>query len=332
MKFILRQIIIFFIICANVFFAQSDLKIVSIGDFNTTNGKIIKDCKIGYRTIGKINSDSSNIILWPTWFTGTSEHLAKSIPGWIDTESYFIITVDALSDGISSSPSNTPGFPEITLQDIVNSQYDLLINHLNIKHLYAVVGVSMGGMQVFEWLRTYPEFMDKAIPIIGTPKFSTADLYVWQTQADLISNGIKNNVDMNEIMKTVYDMFYLACYTPSYFNDNLKPDSLKTWKENSYKKIIDSRDYLSQLNAMLEYDFYRGHSSDFEKIRNFLKADLLVVVSEQDMAVNPDNSLNFAEMMKCDLIELTGNCGHIAVWCEADKVKKAVTEFLRKKL
>ena len=194
MKTVVTPILVL-VLCFNsaVVSAQTELKLINIGDFVTTNGSVIRDCKIGYRTVGKINTDSSNVILWPSAFDGTSEDMCRpnSIPNWIDTTDKFVIVIDALANGISSSPSNTVDFPDITVRDMVNSQYHLLINHLNIHHLYAVMGVSMGGMQAFEWMVAYPEFMDKVIPIIGTPKQSSYDLYVWQTQADLLKGGGK---------------------------------------------------------------------------------------------------------------------------------------------
>ena len=151
MNFFIRNNLMFVLLFwTNLTFAQSELKLVSIGDFTTTNGSIIEDCKIGYRTIGKLNSDSSNVILWPSWFDGTSESIVKNnLPKWIDSTGFYIIVVDALADGISSSPSNTVDFPEITIRDMVNSQYELLVNNLDIDHVYALVGISMGGMQVF---------------------------------------------------------------------------------------------------------------------------------------------------------------------------------------
>ncbi|MCD4769417.1 MAG: hypothetical protein K8R35_04545, partial [Bacteroidales bacterium] len=95
---------------SNIISAQG-LKLANIDDFKTTNGSIIKDCKIGYRTVGELNSDSSNVILWPSWFDGTSESIVKNnLPLWIDSTGFYIIVVDALADGISSSPSNTVEF------------------------------------------------------------------------------------------------------------------------------------------------------------------------------------------------------------------------------
>ncbi|NOR86884.1 MAG: hypothetical protein GQ527_04695, partial [Bacteroidales bacterium] len=65
------------ILWTSTIFAQSELQIVNIGDLKTTSGEEIKNCKIGYRTVGKLNADKSNAILWPTWFGGTSEEIAK---------------------------------------------------------------------------------------------------------------------------------------------------------------------------------------------------------------------------------------------------------------
>ena len=322
------------IIClfsSNLILAQPELQLVNIGDFTTTNGQIIKDCKIGYRTIGKLNSDRSNVILWPSWFDGTSEDIVKpnNLPKWIDTTGFHIIVVDALTDGVSSSPSNYIDFPEVTIRDMVNSQYELLVNHLNIDHLYAVLGISLGGMQVFEWMIAYPDFMDKAIPIIGTPKQSSYDIFVWQTQADLITEAGPNEDDIDLAMRRVYDVCNMNCFSPSFFVRTVKPENMNQWKDNAYTQMMNSQDYLAGVNAMLTHDIYKSSSIDLENISNMVKADVLIIVSLHDHLVNPASSIALSRQLDCGLVELTGDCGHIAVWCEADKVREATSSFLK---
>ena len=327
--FIRSNILLILLFCTNLTFAQSELQLVNIGDFTTTNGSIIEDCKIGYRTVGKLNSDSSNVILWPSWFDGTSESIVKpyNLPAWIDSTGFYIIVVDALADGISSSPSNTVDFPEITIRDMVNSQYELLVNHLNIDHIYAVLGISMGGLQVFEWMVAYPDFMDKAIPIIGTPKSSSYDLFVWQTQADMINDAGSDENAIKLAMRRVYDICYMNCYTPSYFIRKVKPEEMNNWR--NYNRIMNSKDYLAQLEAMIKHDIYKSASIEMENITNVVKTDVLIIVALQDHLVNPVSSIAFAKQLDYTLVELTGDCGHIAVWCEANKIKEATSSFLK---
>ncbi len=329
MNFFIRNNLMFVLLFwTNLTFAQSELQIVNIGDFTTTNGSIIEDCKIGYRTVGKLNADSSNIILWPSWFDGTGESIVKNnLPKWIDSTGFYIIVVDALADGISSSPSNTVDFPEITIRAMVNSQYGLLVDHLSIDHVYAVLGISMGGMQVFEWMIAYPDFMDKAIPINGTPKQSSYDIFVWQTQADMIRDAGSDEEDINLAMRRVYDVCYMNFYTPEYFVRNVKPEEMNNWR--NYTQIMDSKDYLAQLIAMIKHDIYKSASIEFEKISHVVKTDALIIVSLQDHLVNPASSIAFAKQLDYSLVELTGDCGHIAVWCEADTIKKTISSFLK---
>jgi len=309
--------------------AQSELKIVDIGDFATTNGDTIYKCKIGYKTVGKPNSDNSNIILWPTWFDGTSDDICipYNLTNWFDTTNKYIIIVDALANGISSSPSNTVDFPEITIRDMVNSQYILLSKHLHIDNIYVVLGISMGGIQAFEWMVAYPDFMEKAISIVGTPKPSSFDLLVYQTQADIIKEVGTDKKDIDLAMRRVHDIFYMNFYTPSYFNRTVKPEEIKKWRD--YSDLSNAWNWLAQMNAIIKHDIYKSAGTDFASIKNVIKAEVLIIVALQDHTVNPINSFEIAKALDCELLELTGNCGHFAVWCESDKIMEATSIFLK---
>ena len=156
--------------------AVAHLQYALMGDFKLENGRSIDQCTIAYQTFGKLNKEKNNAVLFPTWFTGTSMNLLPFVPGkLIDTTRFFLILVDALGDGLSSSPSNSQTqpemqFPAFSIRDMVESEYDLLTEHLNIHHLYAVAGVSMGGMQSFQWAVSYPGYMDRIVATSGTAK------------------------------------------------------------------------------------------------------------------------------------------------------------------
>ena len=88
--------------------AVAHLQYALIGDFKLENGRSIDQCKIAYQTFGNLNKEKNNAVLFPTWFTGTSMNLLPFVPGkMIDTTRFFLILVDALGDGLSSSPSNS---------------------------------------------------------------------------------------------------------------------------------------------------------------------------------------------------------------------------------
>jgi homoserine O-acetyltransferase/O-succinyltransferase len=94
----------------------------------------------------------------------------------VDNGKYYVIAVDSLGDGKSSSPSNSksqPGlnFPQFSIRDIVN--VEVVSENMHIRHLHAVIGFSMGGMQAFQWAVSCPEFVDKIVSIVGSPQLLT---------------------------------------------------------------------------------------------------------------------------------------------------------------
>lgn len=117
---------------------SAPLRFANLGDFALDNGQLIHDCRIGYRTYGQLAPDKSNVIVVTTWFGGTTEGLAAWIgPGKLyDSSKYFIVAIDALGDGVSSSAS------QFTIRDMVRSQHELLTRELKLDHVFAVSGLS----------------------------------------------------------------------------------------------------------------------------------------------------------------------------------------------
>lgn len=108
-------------------FKDNKQQFVCLGNFKLESGEKIQDCKIGFRTFGELNADKSNAMIFLCGHTMTSAILQMFVPGMMaDTTKYHVILIDALANGVSSSPSNSkkqPGleFPRITLRDMVNT-------------------------------------------------------------------------------------------------------------------------------------------------------------------------------------------------------------------
>lgn len=88
-----------------------------------------------------------------------------------DASRYYVILADAIGHGKSSKPSDglRAGFPKYTYEDMVDAQYRLVTEHLGIRHLRAVVGFSMGGMETWILAQKYPDLMDIAVPMASLP-------------------------------------------------------------------------------------------------------------------------------------------------------------------
>src|SRR5580692_4752571 len=146
--------------------AQAVQRFADLGDFKLLSGQSIRACRLGYRTLGRLNAAKSNAILLPSWFTGQSADVLAAVSGknpLFDRSPYFLILVDALGDGVSCSPSTSSSqhgaaFPRFTIEDMVDAEHMLVTRTLGLAHLHAVLSISMGGMQTFQWAVSYPEF------------------------------------------------------------------------------------------------------------------------------------------------------------------------------
>ena len=314
----------------------------NIGDLKLENGGVIRDCRIGYRTFGKLNGDKSNIIVFPTWAGGTTEQLQSSIgPGkLVDSTTYFVIAIDALSNGVSSSPSNSRlqprmRFPQFTLRDTVNSQHKLLTTVLKIDHVKAIVGISMGGMQAFQWLVSYPDFMDKGVPIVGSPRLAPYDLLIWQAQIEALMRDRDwrgGNYSSNPARALDFAFGQILLTTPPDYNKRKKREEVLADLEKARRngRSFDANDKIRQTQAMMKLDIYRDFGGDLERAAKAVKAKVFVVVSRFDHVVTPGPAIEFASLLNAKVLNLESECGHLATVCESTHLNTAVAEFLSK--
>lgn len=316
-------------------------KFASLGDFKLQSGEVIKDCKIGYRTLGTLNADKSNVIVIPTWASGRSEQLLASVgPGKLaDSSKYYVILADAFANGVSSSPSNSAAqprmkFPKITIRDMVESHHELLTKVLGINHVKAVMGISMGGMQTFQWVVAYPDFMDKAVPIMGSPRLAPYDMLLWTAQVDAIThNPAWMNGDYKDEPAAYADFEFSSLFltSPEHYNNATTRQQLADGLEKARAAKswgYDANNKIRQVQAMMAHDVSAPFEGNMEQAAKTVKAKMLVIVGRQDHVVTPGPAMDFAKLTNAKLLVLESDCGHMANGCEADKVTKAVAEFL----
>ncbi|HYF55308.1 MAG TPA: alpha/beta fold hydrolase [Salinarimonas sp.] len=152
-------------------------------NYKFRNGETLERLKIHYATLGtphrNARGDIDNAVLVLHW-TGAdgrallSRTFSKALfdPGRpLDAARYYLIFPDSVGHGQSSKPSDglRANFPNYDYGDIVDLQHKLVTETLGIKHLHAIVGMSMGGMNAWQWAEAYPDMMDGVMPVVSMP-------------------------------------------------------------------------------------------------------------------------------------------------------------------
>jgi len=161
------------------------------------NGEKLDHLRLHYATLGKPHYDSSReidnavLVLHHTGSSGgdmlTPEYIetlfAEGRP--LDANRYYLIFPDNLGHGKSTKPSDglEARFPHYGYNDLVDLQHKLVVENLGIKRLQAILGVSMGGMNAWQWAESYPDEVKGIMPVVSLPDKVSGRNLLWRRLA-----------------------------------------------------------------------------------------------------------------------------------------------------
>jgi len=320
---------------------------LELGDLPLESGEVIRDFGISYVTHGARAPADDNVILVLTAI-GSTHHRLDFLIGPdrpLDSDRHFIICADAIGNGLTTSPSNSPAqpdlaFPRFTIRDMVESQRRLL-DSLRIRQLAAVVGASMGGMQALQWGVSDPDRMRSIVALV--PMARTRP---W-------------SVAMNEVARRIlmadpgwpsgpYGSGFDAWAALSRVITNRTPGALESVAADAVPGLVteavamarragpDPVDWIYQSWA---YDAHNvgttpGHGGDTAAALRAIRAPTLLLVPELDLYNPIDDAVEAAELMpNATLVRLGGCAGHAVAADSSPQltdVRGAISEFLIK--
>ena len=291
---------------------QGPYELAEIGDLRLEEGGTLRGCRLGYTTFGKLDASKSNAILVPTWYSGTHQIMGQVYIGKdhaLDPERYFIIVVNQIGSGISSSPHNTPfpanmaNFPRVRIGDDVQAQHRLLTDKFGIDRLALAVGGSMGAQQTYEWAVRYPDMVRRAAPIAGTAKNSLHDFLYTETLVEAITSDPGYNggwysaaSDVRQGLHRHAKMWAVMGWSPAFFSRQrfraLGFNSLEDFTTNfmnGYFGVMDPNDLLCMAWKWQRGDVSRLTDGNLAQALGRIKAKTFVMPIDSDMFFPPSD-------------------------------------------
>jgi len=273
----------------------------TIHDFKFASGETLPELRLHYRTLGKPEKDAQGkttngvLIMHGTTGSGAQfirpefagELFGKDQP--LDATKFFIVLPDGIGHGKSSKPSDGmhAKFPRYGYIDMVEAQYRLLTEGLDVDHARLVMGTSMGGMHTWLWGELHPDFMDALMPLASLPTQISGRNRAWRR---MLIDAIRNDPAWTggdyktqpPSLRTAAEMLWFMSSNPVLRQKDAstlaKTDEVLDKFVDGIVKTDDANDVLYALEASHDYD----PGPNLEKIQ----APLLAINSADDL-INP---------------------------------------------
>mgnify|MGYP001794123877 FL=1 len=322
-------------------------------DFELQCGVVLPEAKLIYQTYGQLNSDRSNVVLYPTSYGAqhTDVDWLVRTNGILDPTDWFIIIPNMFGNGLSTSPSNCEIAKEkafyFTHCDNVAAQNSLL-ESLGIERLALVYGWSMGAQQGYHWGALHPERVERIAALCGTAKTTDHNrIFLYSLRAALKGDPAWNGERFEETpdrgFHTFTQIYASWAASQAYYREqpylawgyeSLEDYLLRSW-EAGYRRR-DPHDLLAMIETWLRCDVSNNpiYEGDYEKALVAITAKTLVMPATTDLYFTPEDCKREAALMpNSDYQPIDSIWGHRAgnpYQNEADeaRIKQAVEKLL----
>ena len=312
-----------------------DFNKFELGNIKLLSGKILKSARLVYKTYGTLNKKKSNVVLLPTFYTGT--HIRNE--GFIgknrvlNPNKYFIISINMFGNGLSSSPSNSKKnqqgskFPTVTLWDNINCQHKLITEKLKIKKIALVTGWSMAGCQSYQWAAQYPNMVKSILPFCASSKTSIHNHVFLEgvksaLTADKNWNGGNYKKQPIAGLKAFGRVYAGWAFSQDFYRKKLYKkigykdveSLLKDW-ENDHAKNWDANDLLLKLKTWQLNDISKGpiYKSNYIKALKSIRAKTILMPCNQDLYFRTeDNLIEHQYISRSKFRPIDSSFGHCA--------------------
>jgi len=350
--------------------------------FSFESGDTLPGLTLRYETYGKLNAARDNAILICHALSGDHHcagihQLSDRKPGWwnnligpgkpVDTSRYFVVCSNCLGgcQGSTGPKSLNPesgapynlDFPLVSVGDMVRAQHLLLTRELGLESLYAVIGGSMGGMQVLQWGIAYPEFVRRLLPMATTARQGAqaiafnevGRLAIMQDPAwceGAYADGAGPHVGL-AVARMMAHITYLSdagleekfgrdkirrSGARSQFDAEFEVEGYLRYQGRSFINRFDANAYLYLTKALDRFDLY-GPSGRLEDQLSAIRARTLVVAFSSDWLFPPaQNRAIVHALLRCgadaSYAELDSTLGHDSFLVEDPGLYALVRNFL----
>jgi len=302
-------------------------------------GQTLPNYQLIYETYGQLNADASNAVLICHALSG--DHHAAGYhsmddkkPGWwdtaigpgkpIDTNTFFVISLNNLGGccGSTGPTSVNPAtgkvwgaeFPMVTVEDWVETQARLA-DRFGIQQFAAIVGGSLGGMQVLEWSIRYPDRLRGAAIIASAPKLSTQNIAFnevarqsirrdpefhdgnYQSHDTIPTNGLGLARMLGHITYLSDDSMgnkfgrQMRHDTYQYnYEVEFEVESYLRYQGEAFTKRFDANTYMLMTKALDYFDPAAREGGDLAKVLSKAQCEFLLVSFTTDWRFSPERS------------------------------------------
>jgi len=345
------------------------------GGFRLECGKTLPELHVAFETYGSKSSSVDNVVFLCHALSGSAHAAGRheppddSAPWWdnmigpgrgIDTDYYHVICANILGGckGTTGPSSIDPatgrpygsGFPPITVGDMVEV-HALLLKHLGIRHLAAVIGGSLGGMQALEWAIRFPGMMDRCICIAAGPSMSAQALAFDVVGRSAITDdpnwaggdyyGTGKTPDAGlALARKIGHITYLSQEMmdikfgreKTVRDENFQVANYLQHQGDKFVKRFDANSYLCITRAIDEFDLEKKYNS-LEKAFAPVKSRVLVVAMSADWLFLPEQSRDLAGALvragkRVSYCEINAPHGHDAFLVEDERLAGSIRAFL----